>query len=198
VTTLWLAAHWQRCSSAGRGGSFALLVFMMVYNIIVISHLFTHTPWFQSPLLNGLVSMLNSLSIGQSVQAYQLTHVRNHHRYNNDQKGPDGKTHDWSSTFQDGQGDEHATLGHYTLLGAVSTLCRVGWVRLSVTRLWRVGEREATLLALAAKSPDKRRQELRQIRLDRMAHFLGLCLFLALSWQWTLICYLPAFYLALA
>src|SRR5262249_14395069 len=122
----------------------------------------------------------------------------NHHRYNNDQKGADGKTNDLSSTFQDGQGDEHAPLYRYALLGAVATLCHVGWVLLSVIRLWCVGECEPTLLALAAKSPDKRRQELRQVRLDRMAHFLGLCLFLAISWKWTLICYLPAFYLALA
>src|SRR5262245_28299783 len=84
--TLWLAASWEHASTPGRIGGFTLLVFMMVYNIIVVSHLFTHVPWFESPALNGLVSMLNSVNIGQSVQAYQFTHVRNHHRYNNDAK----------------------------------------------------------------------------------------------------------------
>jgi fatty acid desaturase len=198
VTTLLLAAHWERSTPIGWLGSFVLLVFMMVYNIIVISHLFTHTPWFDSQLLNGLVSMLNSVNIGQSVQAYQLTHVRNHHRYSNDRKGPDGKTKDLSSTFQDGVGDEHATLFRYAFLGAVSTLLSVGRALLSVIRLWRVDEREPDLLRLASESPARRVKELRQVRLDRMAHFMAVCLFLAVSWKWTLICYLPAFYLALA
>jgi fatty acid desaturase len=198
VTTLLLAARWESSSPIGWVGSFALLVLMMVYNIIVISHLFTHTPWFESQRLNRLVSMLNSINIGQSVQAYQLTHVRNHHRYNNDQKGPDGKTRDLSSTFRDGVGDEHATLFHYAFVGALSTLLNVGRELLSGIRLWRVGEHEQDLLKLASEYPGRRARELRQIRLDRLAHFLSVCLFLAISWKWTLICYLPAFYLALA
>jgi fatty acid desaturase len=197
ITTLWLAANWERASAIFRVGSFALLVFMTVYNIIVISHLFTHTPWFELQLLNGLVSQLNSINIGQSVQVYQFTHVRNHHRYNNDRKGPDGKTKDQSSTFQDGVGDEPAPLWHYAFLGAVSTLLNVGRALLSVIRLWRVGEHEQNLLKLAAGSADRRGKELRQVQLDRMVHFLAVCLFLTISWKWTLLCYLPAFYLAL-
>jgi fatty acid desaturase len=198
VATILLAASWESSSPIGWVGSFAVLVLMMVYNIIVISHLFTHTPWFNSQLMNGLTSILNSINIGQSVQAYQLTHVRNHHRYNNDRKGPDGKTKDLSSTFREGVGDEHATLFRYAFQGALSTLLGLGRALLSVTRLWRVGPHEPDLLALAAKSSAKRARELRQVRLDRMAHFLGLCLFLAISWKWTLMCYLPAFYVALA
>jgi len=198
ATTLLIAASWESLSPIGWAGSFALLIFMMVYNIIVISHLFTHVPWFESPLLNGLVSMLNSINIGQSVQAYQLTHVRNHHRYNNDQKGSDGNTRDLSSTFREGVGGDHATLWRYAFLGAFSTLVQVGRDLLSVTRLWRVGASERDLLGLFSKSPRKRGRELHQVRLDRMAHFLSLSVFLTISWKWTLFCYLPAFYLALA
>lgn len=196
--TLLLAASWERSTPAARVGGFALLVLMTTYNIIVVSHLFTHAPWFESQLLNGLASMLNSVNIGQSVQAYQLTHVRNHHRYNNDRKGPDGKTKDLSSTFMDGVGDEHASLSRYALLGAASTLVSVGGELLSVTRLWRVGEHEQSLVALASKTRARRARELRQVRLDRAAHFLALSLFVTLSWRWTLFCYLPAFYSALA
>jgi fatty acid desaturase len=196
VITLLLAANWERMSLAGRLGGFVLLILMTTYNIIVVSHLFTHTPWFQSRILNTLASMVNSINIGQSVQAYQLTHVRNHHRFNNDQKGPDGKTDDLSSTYQDGMGDDHATLFHYAFLGGVSTLIGVARALLSVVRLWRVGEHEHELLALFAKAPDKRAQELRQVQLDRMAHFLAVGLFIAISWKWTL-CYLAAFYVAL-
>jgi fatty acid desaturase len=196
--TLFLAASWERSSMISGTLGFVLLVFMMVYNIIVISHLFTHTPWFNSELLNRLASLLNSVNIGQSVQAYQLTHVRNHHRYNNDRKGLDGKTKDLSSTFGEGVGNEHASLFRYAFLGAFSTLRSTGRALLSSIRLWRVGEHEHDLLTLASKSAVKRARELRQVQLDRMVHFLALCLFMAISWRWTLLCYLPAFYLALA
>src|SRR5260221_13772283 len=160
---------------------------MTVYNIIVISHLFTHAPWFEPRVLNALVSMLNSLNIGQSVQAYQLSHVRNHHRYNNDQKGADGTTKDRSSTFRDGEGSEHASLFRYAVLGAVSSVLGVGKILSAVHRLWKVGKHETELLEYATKVPETRARELRQVQLDRAAHFLGLCFFLAISWRWTLV-----------
>lgn len=198
VVTLRLAAGWEHASALERVGGFALLVFMMTYNIIIISHLFTHTPWFESRRLNALVSVLNSLNIGQSVQAYQLTHVRNHHRYNNDRKGPDGHTRDRSSTFEDGQGGEHDSVWHYAFAGAFQTLLGTARNVLAVWRLWGVGPHEQNLRELATKDPVRRARELRQVRWDRMAHVAGLGVFLAISWQWTLVCYVPAFYLALA
>jgi fatty acid desaturase len=198
VVTVFLALRWETWSTFGRVVSSAILAAMTVYNIIVVSHLFTHASWFNSPLLNRLVSMLNSINIGQSVQAYQLTHVRNHHRYNNDRKGLDGKTKDGSSTFRDSSGDEHVGVVRYAVFGAVETLLSISRALLSVTRLWRVGAHEQDLLSLAAKTPVKRAAELRQIQLDRMSHFLALGFFLALSWKWFLLCYLPAFFLSLA
>lgn len=198
VVTLFLAVRWEEWSMFGRVASFLSITAMTVYNIIVVSHLFTHTRWFNSPLLNALVSMFNSVNIGQSVQAYELTHVRNHHRYNNDRKGPDGKTKDASSTFRDGSGDEHAGALRYAVLGAVESLLSIGRALLGVTRLWRVGQHEQELLFLAAKTPARRARELRQIRLDRMAQFMATALFLAISWKWFLLCYLPAFFVSLA
>ena len=198
VATLFLATNWKHFSMLGWIGSFVLLVFMTVYNIIVVSHLFTHVHWFESPLLNGLVSMLNSVNIGQSVQSYQLTHVRNHHRYNNDAKGPDGETKDLSSTFRGGVGLDHISVQRYAFGGAAGSLVNVGRELWAVTRLWRAGTPDKTLLELASDYPAKRAFELRQIRLDRIAHFFGLALFFYISWKWTLFCYLPAFYLSLA
>lgn len=198
VTTLILAILWEGSSTLSRAASFVLLVGMMVYNIIVISHLFTHTPWFRSPLLNRMVSLLNSINIGQSVQVYELTHVRNHHRYNNDQQRADGKTQDLSSTFRDGAGGEHVNVFRYAFFGAIETLVTIGRALLSITRLCRVGAHEQDLLNSVAKSAAKRAWELRQIQLDRIVHFLVLCLFLAISWKWFLFCYLPAFFIALA
>lgn len=46
VTTLLLAISWEASSTLSQVAGFALLVVMTVYNIIVVSHLFTHTPWF--------------------------------------------------------------------------------------------------------------------------------------------------------
>jgi len=197
VTTLLLAVRWERSSIPGRATGFALLIVMMVYNIIVVSHLFTHTPWFKSPLLNRLASMLNSINIGQSVQAYQLTHVRNHHRYNNDQQGPDGKTKDASSTFRDGIKGEHDNVLRYAFFGAVQSVLSIVRALFSLGRLWRVGADEQELLALSARASAKRAWELRQVQLDRIVCFMALCLFLAVSWKWVLLCYLPAFFLAL-
>lgn len=198
LAMLLLALRWEGASLLGRAGGFALLVVMCVYNIIVISHLFTHTPWFRSPLLNRLVSMLNSINIGQSVQAYELAHVRNHHRYNNDQQDAYGKTRDLSSTFRHGTRGEHVGTFAYAFVGAVESLLSISRALLTVTRLWRVGAHERDLLNLFAKSAAKRAWEQRQVQLDRMVQFLGLCLFLTISWKWVLFCYLPAFFVALA
>ncbi|ATB38972.1 fatty acid desaturase [Cystobacter fuscus] len=197
ATMFALAAAWDESSWLCRLGGACLLVLTVTYNFIVISHLFMHEPWFESRRLNALASALNSFIIGQSLQRHQLFHVRNHHRYNNDRKDADGKTKDLTSTFQQGEGGEHGGLFHYVFRGAVSMLGTTGRGLLSVTRLWRVGEHERELLELVAKGPARREQELRQVRLDRLAHFAGVCVFLALSWRWTLCCYLPALFLAL-
>jgi fatty acid desaturase len=198
VITLLLAMRWDKSSPAAAVGSFLLLVVMTVYNIIVISHLFTHTPWFKSPRLNMLVSLLNSINIGQSVQAYELTHVRNHHRFNNDQPGSDGRTKDLSSTFRNGSAGEHVSVFRYAIFGATETFVSIVRALLSITRLWRVSTREQELMDLCAKSAAKRTWELRQVQLDRLIQFAALCLFVAISWKWFLFCYLPAFFVSLA
>jgi fatty acid desaturase len=152
LTTLVIASVWDNASTLVRAASFLLLVVMTVYNIIVVSHLFTHANWFRQPLLNRLVSMLNSINIGQSVQAYELIHVRNHHRYNNDQKWPDGQTRDLSSTFRAGVDGEHAGLFRYAFVGAAETMMDLARSLGAITRLWRAGAHEQDLLALFARS----------------------------------------------
>ena len=195
--TFALAGTWDSTPLPGRITGGVLLTVMMAYNIIVVSHLFTHSPWFASGRLNAVVSVLNSMNIGQSVQAYELTHVRNHHRYNNDRPEPGGSTRDRSSTYRNGKDGQHEPLVSYALRGAVDSL--VGRVSdlAGVIRLWRVGARDDNLLALASRKPDRRRRELRQLQVDRAAHCLALGAFAVISWQWTVMCYLPAFFCAL-
>lgn len=195
---LWFAGQWDDHSVPGRAGGFVVVALATAYNVIVVSHLFTHVPWFVSARLNAAVSLLNSVNIGQSVQAYHLTHVRNHHRFNNDPVGPDGTTRDRSSTYKDGHDGEHTPLARYILTGAMSSLVDRGREVLLAYRLWRVGgARDANLLALAHNREPRRRRELRQIAADRAAHTLALAGFALISWQWTLLVYLPAFFVAL-
>lgn len=197
AATFWMAIQWPHTSAALRAVEFAALTVMMAYNIIVVSHLFTHVPWFVSPRLNAIVSVLNSVNIGQSVQAYQLSHVRNHHRFNNDRKASDGRTRDTSSTYSVGKNGEHGSLSRYALVGALESFLSRGREILAVTRLWRVRLDERQILALASSREQQRAVELRQVRADRAAHCLSLVALAILSWQWTLVCYLPAFFAAL-
>lgn len=196
-TTLALAATWGAAPLPLRIGGGLLLTFMMAYNIIVVSHLFTHVPWFVNDRLNAVVSVINSVNSGQSVQAYQLTHVRNHHRFNNDRQGPDGTTRDTSSTYRKGKNGQHEPLLSYAFGGAVDSIVDRAKDIAAVTRLWKVGPREERLLSLATRREGRRERELRMVRIDRAAHCLSLVVFAAISWQWTLFCYLPAFFLAL-
>jgi fatty acid desaturase len=171
---------------------------LTTYGIIVVSHLFTHVPWFADERLNAAASLVNSVNIGQSVQAYQLTHVRNHHRFNNDRQAPDGETRDRSSTYRKGVGGEHEPVLPYVVGGALDSLAQRGRETLDAVRLWPLTARDGNLLALASRLESRRARELRQVRADRAAHSLSLLAFTLVSWQWTLFCYLPAFLVALA
>ncbi|MGW0811518.1 fatty acid desaturase family protein [Nonomuraea sp. NPDC002799] len=195
--TLLMAATWDSASVSVRAVGGVLVAVLTAYNIIVISHLFTHVPWFVDDRLNALVSILNSVNIGQSVQAYQLTHVRNHHRFNNDRQALSGTTQDTSSTYRKGRNGDHEPLLAYALGGAVAALLQRVMVLFAVARLWKVGQYEDELLSLAARLERRRTRELRQVRLDRAAHCLSLVLFAVISWQWTLLCYIPAFFVGL-
>jgi fatty acid desaturase len=197
AATLWLASRWNTASVPLMAAGTAALAVLIAYNTIVISHLFTHVPWFVSHRLNAAASVLNSVNMGQSVQAYQFTHVRNHHRFNNDAKREGGTTRDASSTYRRGRNGNHEPLAFYAVGGALESVAGRGWEVLCVFRLWRVGPREDTLRSLASRDDRRRDRELRQIQADRAAHVLCLALFAAISWQWALLSYLPAFFAAL-
>lgn len=198
AATLTLAITWDTAPYPVKIGGGVLLTLMITYNIIVVSHLFTHVPWFTSERLNAVVSLINSVNIGQSVQAYQLSHVRNHHRFNNDRQSADGLTRDTSSTYRRGKNGQHEPLLSYALGGAVESVVGRAKDVASTARLWKVGQGEKFLLSLASRREKRRNRELRQIQADRAAHCLSLVVFAVISWQWTLLCYLPAFFVALS
>ncbi|AYA40240.1 fatty acid desaturase [Xenorhabdus nematophila] len=195
ITSITLAYYWSGLSISSWLFNIAIISFMTTYNIIVITHFFTHTPWFASPMMNGFVSMLNSINIGQSVQAYNLTHVRNHHKYHNDNGTP---IKDRSSTFLDGKEGEHNTLWNYAVLGGISTLLNIFPHIFWALFLWKrpFSQYDHKFDELVSKIESNKKKEILQLRLDRLSLFVGLIVFFHLSWQWALLCYLPSLYIA--
>ena len=56
------------------------------WNINSVCHNFVHNPFFTSPLLNRLFSLMQSFALGFSQVAYDAVHSR-HHRGNSDKPG---------------------------------------------------------------------------------------------------------------
>lgn len=194
VMTCFVAFHWHSFSETERVLSFLGLLFMMGYSIIVIAHLFTHTPWFESRMLNMIASMIKSVNIGQSVHIYQLMHVRNHHKYNNDMQDENGETQDLSSTFRDGKNQGHDSILHYAFYGAFNSF--IDFFASFIKHLLLPSLRFQSYQfpkTIVLKEEDKH-----QIKLDTFFRLIMVIIFLSLSWQFFLFCYLPAVYLSLA
>jgi fatty acid desaturase len=172
-----------------------VVAFMVTYSVIVVSHLFVHQPWFVDARFNAIVSLVASANIAQSVQAYHLTHVRNHHRYNND-RGNDGSTADLTSTFRYSRDAGHASMPRYLVCSLRGSILEFAGTLLSLTRLCAVGPGESVLLGLASRNERRRAEELAQVRYDRLAQLAVTALLAALDWRWVLLCYLPAVALA--
>ncbi len=75
------------------------------WNINGISHNFIHNPYFRSPLLNRLFSILESTTIGFSQVFYECIHMQ-HHKGNADRPDENGKTIDWISIYKHGHDGE--------------------------------------------------------------------------------------------
>ncbi len=197
AATFWLASHFEPTSLIGWVLSMSLMVGMNWYNIIVISHQFTHTPWFRASWANRIVSLINSINIGQSMEDYHLRHVHNHHRYHNDRKMPGQPPKDWASTFRDGKNGEHTTLFRYTVVGTLPILFRIVRELMSAGNLWRVGDHETDLLPLLSRRAERRTIQLRQMQFERIARFIAIIILLMISWRWTVLVYFPALYITL-
>ena len=195
---LGFALIWDSSAPGARLAMAVGLAALTTYNIIIVSHLFTHKPWFEARAANAAVSILNSITIGQSVQAYRLSHVRNHHRYNNDRAGADGETKDTSSTFSGGRDGEHLPAWRYAFIGAAQTLFGATVELIRLDRLWGLGPNEAGLRENLAAADPARRRELRQLRLDRIARAGAMVGLLLISWPFVLFCLFPALYAAFA
>lgn len=85
------------------------------WNINSIAHNFIHNPYFRSPLLNRLFSLLESLTIGFSQTFYDCVHMR-HHTGNSDRQDENGKTKDWLSIYRYGRDGKAENVWGYTFL----------------------------------------------------------------------------------
>jgi fatty acid desaturase len=75
------------------------------WNINGISHNFIHNPYFRSPLLNRLFSIMESVTVGFSQVFYECIHMQ-HHKGNADRPDQHGQTIDWISIYKHGEHGE--------------------------------------------------------------------------------------------
>jgi fatty acid desaturase len=85
------------------------------WNINGISHNFIHNPYFRSPLLNRLFSILESVTVGFSQIFYECIHMQ-HHKGNADRPDERGETVDWISIYKHGHEGEAEHPLAYTFL----------------------------------------------------------------------------------
>jgi fatty acid desaturase len=140
---LWTLAAYPTLSWWALVPALVVVAFAYCWNLQCISHNFIHNPYFTSTWLNRAYSALETLAIGMPHALYHHYHM-NHHAGDNDRKGPDGTTRDWSSTYRYGKGDEPEAFWRYCLLSffrvEVGPVVRVA-VRYGRSHAWQtVGE----------------------------------------------------------
>jgi fatty acid desaturase len=152
--------------------SFLAYALMICWNLQCISHNFIHNPFFRSRLLNRLYGVLETIAIGMPHQLYHHYHM-NHHQGDNDAKGPDGTTRDWSSIYRHSRDDNPEPFWRYCLYSffrvEMGPVLKVAWKHGPAN----VAQAAAESLALGA----------------------FWVMLLVGSWQYFLFFYLPSFFL---
>src|SRR5438046_7129337 len=99
----------------------AMLILGFIYSVSIswningVSHNFIHNPYFRSPLLNRLFSILESITVGFSQVFYECIHMQ-HHKGNADRPDGNGGTVDWISIYKHGHDGEPEHPLKYTFL----------------------------------------------------------------------------------
>lgn len=89
--------------------------FFTFWNLNTIAHYFVHTPWFRSPALNRLFSLIESMAIGYSQTFFNVVHMT-HHVGNNDRRDAAGDTADWLSFYRYGKNGLPENVWAFTFL----------------------------------------------------------------------------------
>ncbi len=99
----------------------AMLILGFIYSVSIswningISHNFIHNPYFRSPLLNRLFSVVESVACCFVQVYYDVVHVQ-HHKGNSDKQDEKGETIDWISIYRHGDHGEAENPWSYTFL----------------------------------------------------------------------------------
>lgn len=152
--------------------AFIAVAWCYCWNLQCISHNFIHNPFFANVWLNRLYSALETVALGVPHILYHHYHM-NHHWGDNDAKGPDGSTRDWSSIYRYGKGDEPEAFWKYCLV----SFFRVE-LRPVIERVFRHGR--AQVVQLIAET------------IVLFAFWITMAL---INWRYFLLFYLPSYYL---
>jgi fatty acid desaturase len=150
--------------------AFVAVAWSYCWNLQCISHNFIHNPYFTNVWLNRAFSVFETLAIGVPHVLYHHYHM-NHHWGDNDRKGPDGTTRDWSSIYRHSKDDRPEPFWRY---------CLVGFFRVETAAVVRTAARHHHLPQLAVESVV-------------LAGFWALMA--VVNWRYFVFFYLPSYYL---
>jgi fatty acid desaturase len=122
--------------------AFVAVTWSYCWNLQCVSHNFIHNPYFSNAWLNRAFSVLETLAIGVPHVLYHHYHM-NHHWGDNDRKGPDGSTRDWSSIYRHSRDDRPEPFWRY---------CLVGFFRVETSAVVRTAARHHHLAQLAVET----------------------------------------------
>jgi fatty acid desaturase len=154
------------------GPAFVIIAVSYCWNLQCIAHNFIHNPFFRAGWLNRAFSVLNTFALGAPQVLYHYYHL-NHHWGDNDAKGPDGSTRDWSSIYRYGKGAEPEAFWKY---------CLVSFFRVELGPVVRTVVRHG------------RRQSV-QLIVETLALAAFWTVMAVFNWRYLVFFYLPSYYL---
>lgn len=116
----------------------ATQIILICTNFQCIAHNFIHNPFFKSPLLNGIFSISNTLSLGMPQSTYKVHHT-NHHTYNNDNWDGEKPPLDKSSIFYFGKDKRPEGAIAYSFLS---------YFRLDIVSLFKMARKRDDILVI--------------------------------------------------
>jgi fatty acid desaturase len=152
--------------------TFTAIAASYCWNLQCISHNFIHNPFFTNVWLNRAFSVLESVALGVPHLLYHHYHM-NHHFGDNDAKGPDGTTKDWSSIYRHSSDAQPEPFWRYVLLSF--------W-RVELGRVLRVTFKHG-------------RKQIVQLVIETMAVAVFWITMLAVDWRFFVCFYLPSYYI---
>jgi fatty acid desaturase len=151
--------------------AFFAVAWSYCWNLQCISHNFIHNPYFSSPLLNRAFGVMETIALGVPHVFYHHYHM-NHHFGDNDAKGPDGTTKDWSSIYRYGKGDQPEAFWKY---------CLISFFRVELGLVIRVTARHGAA-------------EIAQAIIETAVLAVFWVTMLVVNWRYFLFFYLPSYY----